>query len=101
MTRPQPGSTCCYCKRVLLPTQPERDLSFTFDHVKCQASGGFRKVPCCRKCNSLKDDIAVGDWFWFIDAHPRWWKEFRFTSQVKRVVMEYKRMLATARAASA
>lgn len=80
---------CCYCKRQLDPPQPEKWTSLTFDHIRAESQGGTRKVPSCRKCNFLKDDLTPGEWFWFIQAHPRWWKEFSLPSQVKRIVREH------------
>lgn len=81
---------CCYCKRDLAPAQPERSTSMTFDHVRAESAGGWKKVPCCRKCNNLKDDLSPEDWFWFIATHPRWRKEFTLCSQVKRIVREFR-----------
>lgn len=83
-------ANCCYCKRHLdLPT-PERSTSLTWDHVRAESDGGVKKVPCCRQCNHLKDNLPTEDWFWFINSHPRWWKEFTNPSQVRRVIREFR-----------
>lgn len=101
MSRPIGNAFCCYCKRGLTPAIKELETSFTFDHVKCQSTGGVKRVPCCRKCNLLKDCLSVPDWFWFIRNHPRWWKEFKVPSQVARVIREHRLAEAKARAAAA
>lgn len=90
---------CCYCKRDLTPPQPECSTSLTWDHVKAESAGGWKKVPCCRKCNFLKDNLSPEDWFWFIATHPRWWKEFANPAQVFRVVREFRLAQAQARLA--
>lgn len=82
--------TCCYCKRQLDPSEPERPTSLTWDHVRAESDGGWKKVPCCRKCNFLKDNLTPEDWFWFIGVHPRWWKEFHHPAQVARIVREFR-----------
>lgn len=91
--RPAPGQPyCCYCKRDLTPAHPIRSMSFTLDHVKAQSEGGRRRVPCCHKCNLLKDNLPMVDWFWFISKHSRWWKLFDSPAQVLDVVRrEYSR----------
>jgi hypothetical protein len=89
--------TCCYCKRQLQDRDPDATDGMTWDHVKPESQGGFKKVPCCRKCNQLKDDIPTEDWFWFIGTHQRWWKEFTNSSQVKRVIREFRFAQAQAR----
>lgn len=89
--------TCCYCKRPLQDRDKNATDGLTFDHVKAESAGGWKKVPCCRKCNFLRDDIEPDDWFWFIATHPRWWKEFALPSQVKRVVREFRFAQAQAR----
>lgn len=75
-------ATCCYCKRELTPALPEKSTSFTLDHVKAESWGGFRKVPCCRKCNQLKSDIDMSQWWWFVKNTPRYWKLYDTTEQV-------------------
>lgn len=90
--------TCCYCNRPLQTRDRDATDGLTFDHVKPESQGGWKKVPCCRKCNFLKDDMLPDDWFWFIDLHPRWWKEFTLPSQVARVVREFRFAQAQARA---
>jgi len=81
------GGYCCYCKRgPLEPSTSRSNLAFTRDHVNPKANGGGKTVPCCRKCNNLKSDLHPREWFWFIDHHPRWWKEFRNHAEVARVV---------------
>lgn len=87
--------TCCYCKRQLDPSVPERPTSMTWDHVKAESDGGVRKLPCCRQCNHLKDNLPVEDWFWFIGAHPGWVKEFKNPAQVRRVIREFRFSQAT------
>jgi hypothetical protein len=82
--------TCCYCKCQLDAPTPERDTSLTWDHIRPESDDGWKKVPCCRKCNFLKDNLPPDDWFWFIATHPRWWKEFANPAQVKRVVREFR-----------
>lgn len=79
---------CMYCKRPLSPALPVRDTSFTFDHVKPQSEGGHRRVPCCRKCNMLKGNTAMEDWFWFIGAFARWWKTFNTPGEVALKIRE-------------
>jgi hypothetical protein len=81
---------CCYCKRDLGPPQPEKPTSLTWDHVRAESDGGWKRVPCCRQCNFLKGNTPPDDWFWFIGAHPRWWKEFTNPSQVTRVIREFR-----------
>lgn len=81
--RPVPGRPYCkYCNRQLIAAELQRSDSFTFDHVRAQEVGGWRRVPCCRKCNMLKDNLPVDDWFWFIGAFSRWWKTFDTPAQV-------------------
>lgn len=82
--------TCCYCERQLQTRNRDATDGLTFDHVRAESDGGWKKVPCCRKCNFLKDNLPPDDWFWFIATHPRWWKEFANPSQVKRVVREFR-----------
>lgn len=79
---------CCYCKRELSPSEPVRSTSFTFDHVKATSLGGWKRVPCCHKCNFLKGDLHLEEWFWFIrhPAHARWWKLFDLPGQVREFV---------------
>lgn len=92
MKRPQTSAYCCYCKRPLTPGKDQKGTSFTLDHVKARAAGGFRRVPCCHKCNQLKSDMHMEDWFWFIRAFPRWWKRFDTHEQVMvRIQEEYRR----------
>lgn len=90
---------CCYCKRQLTPAQPERGTSFTFDHVKAVARGGWKRVPCCRACNALKGDLSVEDWFLFIGAWKRWWKQFQTPAQVLSAVLDLRRAEAYAKLA--
>lgn len=82
--------TCCYCKRQLDPTEPERPTSLTWDHVRPESDGGIKKLPCCRQCNFLKDNLQPDDWFWFIGAHPRYYREFANPSQVLRIIREFR-----------
>jgi hypothetical protein len=82
--------TCCYCKRPLQVRDKDATDGLTWDHVRAESDGGWKKVPCCRMCNFLKDNNTPEDWFWFIGAHPRWWREFTHPSQVKRVVREFR-----------
>lgn len=91
--RPNPsGAYCMYCKRPLTPPGERTGTSFTFDHVKAQSLGGWKRVPCCQKCNNLKDNLPMEDWFWFIRSFPRWWKLFDAPQQVvERVRQEYRR----------
>lgn len=100
MTRPLRNAYCCYCRRTLTPAAENKETSFSMDHVIAQSEGGWKRVPCCRKCNLLKDNLPTNDWFWFIGAHPRWWKEFKLPSQVARVVREYRFMVAAERRAA-
>jgi hypothetical protein len=79
---------CCYCKRDLLPAEPECGLSFTYDHIRAESAGGSRRVPCCRKCNGLKGDLHPDEWFWFIRAHPRWWKLYDHPNQVRDAIRQ-------------
>lgn len=96
MGRMQGNPYCCYCKRQLTPPEPPNGTSFTLDHVKAQSSGGWKRVPCCRKCNMLKDDLPMVDWFWFIANFPRWWKLFDSPVQVlNQVRQEYSRRAYT------
>lgn len=91
--RPLPGAPYCkYCKRQLTPAEPATGTSFTLDHVRARSAGGWRRVPCCRKCNMLKDDLPMEDWFWFISKFQRWWKTFDSPQQVlDQVRAEYRR----------
>jgi hypothetical protein len=82
--------TCCYCKRQLDPPQPEIPTALTWDHVKPESDGGWKRVPCCRRCNFLKDNLTPPDWFWFIGAHPGWWKHFTHPEQVRTAVREFR-----------
>ena len=87
--RPAAGNPyCCYCKRPLAPADDGGGQSFTLDHVHAKSQGGWRRVPCCKKCNLLKDDLPANDWFWFIGAFPRWWKLFDAPQQVVSAVRE-------------
>jgi hypothetical protein len=97
VNRPFRRAHCFYCKRELTPPLPERGTSFTLDHVRAQADGGWRRVPCCRKCNGLKGDLLVDEWFWFIGAFPRWWKLFDTPGQVVRSVIDERVRRAHAR----
>ena len=72
--------------------------SFTLDHVKAESQGGWKRVPCCRKCNLLKGDLEPSDWFWFIGAWPRWWKQFDTPAQVMVAIRDGYRQRAEARA---
>lgn len=90
---PFPTKTwCCYCKRPLTPAEPVCSTSFTLDHVRAESHGGWKRVPCCSKCNLLKADLPPADWFWFIGAFKRWWKTFDTPAQVlDQVRAEYRR----------
>lgn len=77
---------CRYCRRTLTPAGTGKGTSYTKDHMRPQCDGGFRTTISCRDCNGLKDNIPLADWFWFIENHERWWKTFRSSSQVKRVI---------------
>ena len=77
-----------------------RGASFTRDHVRAESQGGWRRVPCCRKCNLLKGDLQPGDWFWFIAAWPRWWKQFDTPAQVKVAIRDEYRRRAEVRASN-
>lgn len=97
MTRPLYGKPHCkYCQRQLEPTNSPRDTAFTLDHVKAQAEGGWRRVPCCRKCNELKGDLPMESWFWFIGAFERWWKTFANHHEVVTAVRQEHRRRAYA-----
>lgn len=97
--RLEPGNPWCrYCKRPLLLARLNASNSMTFDHVIPQARGGWKRVPCCRKCNMLKSDLDHDDWFWFIQTFPRWWKTFDTPEQVLAMVRQGRRMEAYARA---
>lgn len=100
MTRPLRSAFCMYCKRSLTPARAEMGTSFTFDHVRAQSDGGWKRVPCCRKCNHLKSNLPADDWFAFIRAHPRWWKLFDTPAQVARAAMQMRTLAATALKAS-
>lgn len=91
--------TCKYCGRRLTPATPHCDTSFTLDHVKAASTGGWKRVPCCRKCNMLKADLHMEDWFWFIGAFQRWWKTFDTPAQVAIRVREERVRRAKANAA--
>lgn len=82
--------TCCYCKRQLDATMPEIATSLTWDHVRPESDGGWKRVPCCRRCNFLKDNLPPEDWFWFIGSHPGYWRDFTNPSQVKMTVREFR-----------
>lgn len=92
---------CCYCKRELSPSNSGRSTAFTLDHVKAESLGGWKRVPCCKKCNHLKDDLAMSDWFWFIQNHPRWWKLYRGPEDVKVTIRAYRFEQAMKRKAGA
>lgn len=97
-----PGTPYCkYCKRLLTPSGEQAGTALTFDHVKPQSDGGWRRVPCCRTCNQLKGNLPMEDWFWFIGAFKRWWKTFSTPAQVRDVVREEYRRRALANAARA
>lgn len=81
---------CCYCKRQLDPPVPERPTSLTFDHILAESEGGRYKVPCCLRCNNLKDNLDPQDWFLFIDSTPGWWRTFTNPRQVREAVRELK-----------
>jgi 5-methylcytosine-specific restriction endonuclease McrA len=100
MKRARDGAFCCYCKRPLTHALPECSTSFTFDHVKCLSDGGWKRVPCCRKCNNLKGNLGMDEWFWFIRAHERWWKTFATPAQVASAVHAFKIASAYARKAA-
>lgn len=100
MSRPLMGRPICkYCTRELTPTTSPADTAFTFDHVKSQAEGGWKRVPCCRKCNMLKADLPMDSWFWFIGTFKRWWKTFDTPQQVRERVREEHTRRAYANAA--
>lgn len=80
------GSFCCYCKRELLPSGTGKGLSMTWDHVQPRSRGGWKQVPCCLTCNRLKGDIDMEDWWWFVKRHPRYWKGFDHTDEVRLVL---------------
>lgn len=82
--------TCAYCKRQLEATMPEIDLSLTWDHVRPESDGGWKRIPSCRKCNFLKDNLPPEDWFWFIGAHPGYWRQFDHPRQVAGVIREFR-----------
>lgn len=90
---------CCYCKRELSPPDSGFSTALTFDHVRAKSQGGVKTVPCCVKCNLLKDNLSVDDWNWFTATHPRWWKEFTVPSQVHRIVREFRFAQVRARGA--
>lgn len=93
------GAWCYYCERELTPAGTEKGNSFTLDHVRPESQGGWRRVPCCRKCNLLKGDLDPSEWFWFIRAWPRWWKLFDTPAQVVVAVRDEYRRRSMARAA--
>lgn len=85
--RRRSGGFCCYCKRgPLLSTTAKGHMAFTFDHIVPKAANGYRRVPCCRQCNTLKADLQPAEWFWFIDNHPLYWKEYTSPAQVAAAV---------------
>jgi hypothetical protein len=79
---------CCYCKRTLERHDAGTRLAATRDHVKATALGGRGIiVPCCVACNELKGAIHIGEWWWFIEHHPRWWKLFTSNLQVRQALV--------------
>ena len=56
------GFACVYCGEVL----ESGSTLLTLDHVTPQALGGSNDegnlVTCCKRCNSEKRDLRLGDW---------------------------------------
>jgi hypothetical protein len=48
--------------------------------------GGWKKVPCCRKCNGLKADLDPTLWRWFTEMYPGWWKTFNTHKEVRAAI---------------
>jgi hypothetical protein len=51
--------------------------------MRPESDGGIKRLPCCRHCNFLKDNMPPEDWFWFIGANPGWWRTFTHPAQVR------------------
>lgn len=78
---------CYYCKRHLIDARKLQATSYTRDHVIPQAMGGRKTVPCCRSCNTLKDDIMPSGWFWFIRTYPDYWRVGTWTTRSVRMAI--------------
>lgn len=68
------GQRCTYCRRPMLASGLEEELSATWDHTIPKSAGGTEARPACLSCNRLKSDLAYGEWCLFMAEHPRWWE---------------------------
>jgi hypothetical protein len=86
---------CCYCRRPLDRADSGTRLAATVDHVVATArreakgyDGKGMWVPCCFICNHLKGSLHVNEWWWFINHHPRYWRDFDSEYQVRLILVE-------------
>lgn len=87
--------TCLYCRREMVAPTKDCDRAFTLDHVKAKSLGGWKRAPCCRKCNELKGDCSFDEWLWITANIQRWWKLFATNKDVRLALSNARQMLAS------
>ncbi|MGA0595587.1 HNH endonuclease signature motif containing protein [Enterovirga sp. CN4-39] len=70
----EPLRYCYYCKQPLVISKGRHPRKKTLDHVHPKSRGGRDTVFACQHCNTMKGDMSMAAWAFFMSANPDWWR---------------------------
>lgn len=69
---------CHYCRRPMLASWANTNVSKTVDHIMPRSRGGKNsadnRVSSCRSCNRLKASLTPEEWNELMSVFPGWWE---------------------------